>query len=236
MQLRPLLEPLFRRDRLDQSMEEEIRFHVEERAADLHRAGLPAEEAKRRAQMEFGGMENYKEQCRDTRAFHWVHGFVSDLRFGVRMLRRSPGFSILVILCLTLGIGANAAVFGWIEGTLFRPYPAVAHQERLFVLAGTARGVTGYRDTSWPDFLDFQRNCKLIDSFIAEKIVGTTLSIGDRAQQAVGSLVSANYFDALGIRPSLGRGFRQDEDTGRNGHPVVVISYQLWQDRFHGDP
>jgi predicted permease len=235
MQLRVLLEPLFRRDRLDQSMDDEMRFHIEERAADLQRSGLPEDEAKRKARIEFGGKETYKEECRDTRGFQWVHGFIADLRFGVRMLRRSPGFSILAILCLTVGIGANAAVFGWIEGTLFRPYPLVAHQERLFVLAGTARGVNGYDPTSWPDFLDFQRNCKLIDSFIAEHIVGTTLSIGDRAQHAVGSLVSANYFDALGIRPILGRGFRPGEDTGRNANPVVVISYQLWQDRFHGD-
>jgi macrolide transport system ATP-binding/permease protein len=236
MQLRILLEPLFRRDRLDESMEEEMRFHIEERAADLRRSGFPQDEAKRKAQIEFGGKETYKEECRDARAFQWVHGFVSDVRFGVRMLRRSPSFAILAILCLTVGIGANAAVFGWIEGTLFRPYPLVAHQERLFVLAGRARGVTGYDATSWPDFLDFQRNCKLIDSFIAEHIVGTTLSVGDRAQRTVGSLVSANYFDALGIRPVLGRGFRPGEDTGRNAHPVVVISYQLWQDRFHGDP
>jgi len=236
MPLRVFLEPLFRRDRLDQSMDEEMRFHIDERAADLHRSGLPEDEAKRKAQIEFGGKETYKEECRDRRAFQWVHGFISDLRFGLRMLRRSPGFSILAILCLTVGIGANAAVFGWIEGTLFRPYPLVAHQEKLFVLAGTARGANGYDPTSWPDLLDFQRNCNLIDSFVAEHIVGTTLSIGDRAQHAVGSLVSANYFDALGIRPILGRGFRPGEDMGRNANPVVVISYQLWQDRFHGDP
>lgn len=235
MPLRPYLEPLFRRDRLDESMEEEMRFHIEERAADLQRSGLPEDEARRKAQLEFGGKETYKEQCRDTRAFQWIHGFISDLRFGVRMLRRSPGFAVLAILCLTIGIGANAAVFGWIEGTLFRPYPLVTHQERLFVLAGTARGVTGYEPTSWPDLLDFQRNCELIDSFVAEHIVGTTLSVGDRAQRAVGSLVSANYFDALGIQPVLGRGFQPGDDTGRNAHPVVVISYQLWQERFHGD-
>ena len=222
MQLRELLEPLLRRDRLDQSMEEEMRFHIEERAADLHRSGLSPDQAKRKAQIEFGGKETYKEECRDTRAFQWVHGFLSDLRFGVRMLRRSPGFSALAILCLTVGIGA--AVFGWIEGTLFRPYPLVAQQDRLFVLAGTARGVTGYDATSWPDLLDFRQNCSLIDSFIAEHIVGTTLSIGDRAQDAVGSLVSANYFDALGIRPVLGRGFQPGEDTGRNALPVVVLS------------
>jgi macrolide transport system ATP-binding/permease protein len=235
MPLRPYLEPLFRRDRLDESMEEEMRFHIEERAADLQRSGLPEDEARRKAHLEFGGKETFKEQCRDTRAFQWIHGFISDLRFGVRMLRRSPGFAVLAILCLTIGIGANAAVFGWIEGTLFRPYPLVTHQERLFVMAGTARGVTGYEPTSWPDLLDFQRNCQLIDSFVAEHIVGTTLSVGDRAQRAVGSLVSANYFDALGIQPVLGRGFQPGDDTGRNAHPVVVISYQLWQERFHGD-
>jgi predicted permease len=235
MQLRTLLEPLFRRESLDQSIEEEMRFHIDERAAELHRSGVPADAAKRKAQIEFGGKESYKEECRETRAFQWVHNFVFDLRFGVRMLRRNPGFSALAILCLTVGIGANAAVFGWIEGTLFRPYPLVTNQDRLFVLAGTARGVTGYDPTSWPDLLDFRRNCNLIDSFIAEHIVGTTLSIGDRAQYAVGSLVSANYFDDLGIQPVLGRGFQPGEDAGRNAHPVVVISYQLWQDRFHGD-
>src|ERR1700751_5298403 len=236
MPLRPYLEPLFRRNRLDESMEEEMRFHIDERAADLRRSGLPEDQARRKAQLEFGGKETYKEECRNTRAFQWVHGFISDLRFGVRMLRRSPGFAVLAILCLTIGIGANAAVFGWIEGTLFRPYPLVAHQERLFVLGGTARGVAGYEPTSWPDLLDFQRNCQLIYSFVAEHIVGTTLSVGDPAQRAVGSLVSANYFDALGIRPVLGRGFHAGEDTGRNAHPVVVISYQLWQEHFHGDP
>lgn len=170
------------------------------------------------------------------RGVSFIEHIQQDLRFGFRMLVRSPGFSLLAILCLTVGIGANAAVFGWIEGTLFRPYPRVAHQERLFVLAGTSRGTPGYNEVSWPDFLDFQRNCKLVEAVVAEKIIGTTLSIGDRAEITVGSIVSANYFDALGIRPVLGRGFTPDEDSGRNAHPVVVISYQVWQDRFRADP
>src|SRR6516162_11769356 len=155
MQMRSFLEPLFRRDHLEQSMEDEMRFHIEERAADLHRSGLPADEAKRKAQIEFGGKETYKEQCRDAHPLHWVYGFISDLRFGVRMLRRSPGFSLLAILCLTLGIGANAAVFSWVEGILIRPYPLVSDQERLVALAGT---VGAERDqTSWPDLLDMKR-------------------------------------------------------------------------------
>src|SRR5205814_7006343 len=91
-------------------------------------------------------------------------------------------------------------------------------------------------DVSWPDFQDLQRAATLADAFIAEKITGTTLSIGDRAERAPGSIVSANYFDAIGVRPMLGRGFEPGEDAGRNAHPVAVISYQMWQDRFRGDP
>ena len=161
---------------------------------------------------------------------------IQDLRFGVRMLWRSPGFSILAILCLTLAIGANAAVFSWIEGILLRPYPLVVDQNRLLAVTGTNRGAAGLNDVSWPDFLDLQRNCTLIDAFIAEKITGTTLSIGDRAERVPGSIVSANYFDAIGVHPALGRGFEPREDSGQNAHPVTVISYQMWQERFGGDP
>src|SRR6202045_1080625 len=131
-----LLDRLLRRERLDGSMEEELRFHIAQRAADLQRSGVPVVEAERRAKLEFGGLENYKEQCRETQPFHGIRGFFSDLRFGLRILRRSPGFSILAILCLTLGIGANAAVLSWIEGILIRPYPLVPHQDRMFALIG----------------------------------------------------------------------------------------------------
>ena len=236
MSPRDLLDRLLHRDELDRSMVEEMQFHISQRAAELQRSGLDAQEAERRAQLEFGGAENYKEQCRETRHFHALHAFLTDLRFGLRVLRRSPGFAVLAILCLTLGIGANAAVFSWIEGTLLRPYPTVADQGRLFVLAGTARGTAGFDSMSWPDLLDFRRNCKLLEAVIAEKIVGTTLSIGDHAERATGSMVSANYFDAMGVRPVLGRGFQPGEDIGQNGHPVVVISYGTWKERFGGDP
>jgi predicted permease len=162
--------------------------------------------------------------------------FLQDLRFGFRMLRRSPGFSILAILCLTLGIGTNAAVLSWIEGILIRPYPLVAHQNRMFALNATTRGETGYTGLSYPEFLDYEKNSTLFESFIIDKITGTTLSVGDRAERASGAIVSANYFDALGVRPILGRGFRPEEGEGRNAHPVTVIGYQTWKDRYGGDP
>ncbi|MBZ5557463.1 MAG: ABC transporter permease, partial [Acidobacteriia bacterium] len=120
-------------------------------------------------------------------------------------------------------------------GILLRPYPLVVDQDRLFAVTGTVRGADR-DDVSWPDWLDLQRNSALVEAFIGEKITGSTLSIGDRAERATGSMVSANYFDAIGVRPILGRGFEPGEDAGRNAHPVTVISYQVWQDRFHGDP
>ena len=184
----------------------------------------------------FGNATVAKEQTLDADMFRWIHDLGRDTRYSLRMLRRSPGFSVLAILCLTLGIGANAAVFSWIEGILLRPYPLVVDQQRLFAVTGTNRGAPGHTDVSWPDWLDLQRNSTLVEAFIGEKITGTTLSIGDRAERTSGSMVSANYFDAIGVRPMLGRGFEPGEDAGRNAHPVTVISYQMWQDRFHGDP
>ena len=159
---------------------------------------------------------------------------LQDLRFGLRMLRRHPGSSILAVVCLTAGIGATAAVFSWIEGILLRPFPLVADQDRLVAIVGTNRG-SDREDLSWPDFKDLERASTLAEAFIAEKITGSTLTLGDRAERVVGSMVSANYFDAIGVRPILGRGFEPGEDVGRNAHPVTVISYQMWQERFHGD-
>src|SRR6267142_63433 len=194
------LAALFRRRSLEDDLDEELRAHLEMAVERNQSQGMDAATARREALRGFGGVEQTKEIYRDQRGLPMIETALQDLRFGLRMLRRSPGFSILAILCLTLGIGANAAVFSWIEGILFRPYPAVTHQERLLALGGT------------------------------------TLSVGDRAEVTTGSIVSANYFDAIGVHPLLGRGFEPGEDSGRNAHPVTVISYQLWKGRFKGDP
>src|SRR5216683_1954254 len=230
------LAALFRRRHLEDDLDAELRSHLE-MAVELNlRKGMRAEDARREALRGFGGVEQIKEIYREQRGLPMIETALQDLRFGFRMLRRSPGFSALAILCLTLGIGANAAVFSWIEGILFRPYPLVAHQERLLALTGTARGESDNTGISWPDLIDLQRSCTLFDAFFVTKIMGTTLSIGDRAEVTTGSIVSANYFDALGVHPILGRGFEPGEDTGRNAHPVTVISYRVWQERFHSDP
>jgi macrolide transport system ATP-binding/permease protein len=226
----------FRKKSRDQEMAEEIQEHLDGLIARHIAAGMSPNEAGNAALRDFGGVEQIKEIARGQRVWMWADELVQDIRFGLRMLFRNPGFSALAILCLTLAIGTNAAVFSWIEGVLFRPYPAVAHQERMFALTGTARGTPGFNDLSYPDFLDLQKNCTLIDSFVVAKIMGTSLSIGNRAERAVGGIVTANYFDALGVRPFLGRGFRPEEGIGENAHPVMLISYDMWRDRYNSDP
>jgi len=227
---------LFRKQRSDAEMTEEIRQHLDLLIERNISSGMSPNESRHAALRKFGGVEQIKEAAREQRLWRWADEFLQDLRFGARMLLRNPGFSALAILCLTLGIGTTAAVFSWIEGILVRPYPLVAHQDRMFALSATTRGVQGYTGISYPDFIDFEKNSTLFESFIIDKIMGTTLSVGDRAERASGGIVSANYFDALGVQPMLGRGFRPEEGTGRNAHPVTVISYQTWQDRYKGDP
>src|SRR6266487_2743141 len=222
--------------RRESDMAEEMQHHVNLLIERNVAKGMSANEARTAALRQFGGLEQAKEIAREQRIWKWADEFLQDLRFGGRMLLRSPGFSIIAILCLTLGIGTNAAVLSWIEGILIRPYPLVPHQDRMLALIGTTRGVSGHNGLSYPDFLDFEKNSTLFESFIVDKITGTTLSVGDRAERALVGIVTANYFDALGVQPILGRGFRPEEGTGRNAHPVTVISYRTWKDRYGGDP
>jgi macrolide transport system ATP-binding/permease protein len=229
------LRSFFHPHQVDQEMKEELREHLERQIRENIAKGMSPEEARRTAVLTMGGMDQIEEQCRDARGGRVLDDFIQDLHYGFRQLLRSPGFSVLAILCLTLGIGANATVFSWVEGILFRPYPMVAHQERLFAVAGMVPGKR-IDVLSWPDFLDLRRSCTLCEDAFVTTIRGSTLNIGDHAEVTTGSIVSANYFDALGVRPILGRGFELGEDVGNDSHPVVVISYQMWRNRFKGDP
>ncbi len=227
---------LFRRSDIDSEVGDELRDHLEQQIAANAAAGLSAAQSRDAALRAMGGITQIREQCVEAHGFNATENLVRDLRYGLRQLWRNPGFSALAILCLILGIGANASVFSWLEGILFRPYPAVQHQERLVALAGTSRGETGPTGISWPDFLALRQNCTQCEAIFVSKITSSTLNIGPRAEVTIGSIVSANYFDAIGVRPALGRGFEASEDVGSNAHPVVVISDQLWRRRFNRDP
>ena len=224
------------RARSDAEIGDEIHAHLRMAIAERLARGESPRDAETNALREFGNLGHIQEVAREMSGTLWLERLAQDARFGLRMLRRAPAFSTVAILCLTLGIGANAVVAGWTEGILFRPYPGVANQDRLVHVAGTANDEPGYVGLSFPDFSDLERESTRFDAFIVSKIIGTTISEGDRAERVTGLMVSPNYFQALGVRPMIGRGFLPDEGTGRNAHPVTVISYAQWKDRFHGDP
>jgi predicted permease len=227
------LRSVFRRSHVEQELDDELAFHVQRQIAENMARGLPPEQAQHAARRVLNSLEQRKEECRDMRKVKFLEDFVKDVHYALRMLRRSPGFSLLAILCLTLGIGATTVVFSWMEGILLRPFPLVAAQDRLVAITSEDRN--GRDDISWPDFVDLRRNSASVQAFIADRIFSTTLSIGSRAERAMGSVVSANYFQALGVRPILGRPFDPSDEIGRNTHAVTVISHQAWKDRYGGD-
>ena len=154
---------LVRRGSLERDLDEELAHHLQMETAENVRRGMTPAAARTAALRRFGGVAQVKETYRETHGLPAIQLLWQDVRFGFRMMRRSPGLSLLVILCLTLGIGANSAVFSWIEGILLRPFPLVVHQERMMAMAGTNRSVSGRTDVSWPDFVDLQKNCTLFD-------------------------------------------------------------------------
>src|SRR5947207_4563733 len=131
---------LFQKDKRDAEMAEEMQSHLDLLIERNIAAGMLPHEARNEALRQFGGVEQVKEIAREQRVLRWADEFVQDIRYGARMLRRTPGFSILAILCLTIGIGTNAAALSWIEGIPIRPHPLVAHQDRMVALSSTIRG------------------------------------------------------------------------------------------------
>lgn len=214
----------------------EMRDHIELEADDLRGRGVESREALLRARASFGNATILQETAREAWGSLWLERLQQDLRVGVRVLRRSPVFSAVAVLCLALGIGANAVVAAWTQGIVHHPFPLVRDQDQLVAVAGTAKGGSGYDEMSWPDFMDLARGTTAFSSFFVSKITSAALTGGDRTERFVGQMVTANYFDAIGVRPMMGRGFLPGEDVGRDAHPLVVISYAVWHDRLKGRP
>ncbi|MGB0036791.1 MAG: ABC transporter permease [Candidatus Acidiferrales bacterium] len=157
-----------------------------------------------------------------------------DVRYGFRVLSKAPGFTVIAILTLALGIGANSTIFSWINATLLNPIPGMSHATEVVAVVNGGPGQA--RSLSYPDFKDLRNGNHSFSDMTAFAMWPMSLTGRGKPQRIWGTLVTSNYFDVLGVRPVLGRGFLPSEDSAANGAPVAVISYRLWQDHFGGDP
>jgi macrolide transport system ATP-binding/permease protein len=158
---------------------------------------------------------------------------LQDVRFGLRQLRKSPAFTLAAVVTLALGIGANATVFTWLKAVIFNPLPGVEAGNLVSVRWRSAQGNNA--SFSWPDFVDIRSRNQTLQGLAVGRMTAMSLGAGNQAERVWGMLVSANYFDTLGVKPALGRTFAGEEDRNPGGHPIAVISHHLWQTRFGGD-
>ncbi len=228
---------LRRRTELEDRLDAELRFHFDCLVEEVVQQGLSVSEARRRARLEFGGLEQVKEECRDARGTLWVEFLWQDIRLAFRMLRKDPGFALAAVGTLALGIGANTAIFSAVYATLLRPLPFSRPAQLVTVSIDDPNGQARFQDlplTAWV-FEEFRRSNSSFAGMAALKGTEFNLTGSGEPERLYGVRVSANYFDLLGMPPALGRAFLAEEDTpGRDG--VAVISHSLWMRRFGGDP
>jgi len=230
--IRSLAANTLHRSQMRDEMEEELRSHIQHRADDLERAGLGRAESERRARIEFGGREKYKEEIHRAAGGHFFETLLQDVRYSLRVLRKSPGFTIAAILTLALAIGANAVVFSVMNALLLRPL-SVAHPNSLYQLQH-ANETSSYQ--SYPDYIDVRDRNRSFDSvmaFTADE-VGLDTGEGDPSEVWIEE-ASGNYFDALGLKPYLGHFYHASDEHGANSAPYVVLSYEYWHANFHDD-
>jgi predicted permease len=230
--LRFRIASLFRRSEMSAEMEEELRSHIEHRADDLERSGLVRSEAERRARVEFGGYQRVKEECHEAAGGTVFQSFWQDLRFSLRVLRKSPGFAIAAILTLALAIGANAVVFGVLNALILRPLK-VPQAESLWAIE---RGKDKAINHSYPDYLDLRDRNRSFDGLAAYNVATVGLDTGNNPSSSWIFEVTGNYFDELRIQPYLGRFFHAADEHGPNSAPYIVLTHTFWHSHFRDDP
>jgi predicted permease len=227
---------LTRRNQMEEQLEKEMRFHLEQHVADLIARGHSPAEARRLARLALGGPEQVKEECRDARGTRWLEDFWQDLKYSLRTLRQKPGFAAVALLTLALGTGATTVMFTVVNGVMLKPlsYP---QPERLLRLQEKTDWSTHWGDLwafTYPNFLDCKHQSRSLVVAGYSWARGTVSGPGD-AEHVDGWEISPDLFSVLGVGLSRGRGFLPEEDRP-GAAPVAIISYGLWQRRFGGNP
>jgi predicted permease len=224
---------LFRKEKSEQQLDAELRFHLEKQVADYVATGMPPEEARRRAHLDFGGLESIKQQTRESRRGNFLEISLRDLFFGARLLKKSPALTTIIVVTLALGIGVNTAIFSVLNGWLLRPLPVRAPQQ-IVVLAFSQQHDGS--DFSFPDLVDFRDSSSSFSDLFAYGLSVAGLSANGRAAEFAFSSVTGNYFSALGVKPALGRFFLPGEGEAAGTPLLVVLGNAYWRKTFGGDP
>ena len=229
------LRAVFRRKAVEAEMDQELRFHFEQEVEKYVRAGVKREEAVRRARLAFGGTEQVKEECREARGVNVIESFSQDIRYGLRILGRTPVISCVAILSLALGIGANTAIFSLIDTVMLRLLPVEKPEELMEVRIQNPRSGHEEPETTFtnPLWEELRNRQDIFSGVFSWSETAFDLARGGAVHNANGIFASGDYFTALGVRPAAGRLITPTDDT-RGCPGVAVVSYGFWQDYFGG--
>jgi predicted permease len=230
---------LFRSRHLERELDKELQFHVDQQVADNRRAGMSEEDARRTTRLAFGGLSQVKEDCRESRGTLWVSSVAQDIRFTLRTLARDRGFTIVAVLTLALGIGANIVVFSVVDTILLRPLPFHDAEQLAWITGNNGEGGlsdTAYRVDWWQAYKRNNQSMQNVTGFVPYLSSGETklMNYGD-PKPMNGVWVLDDFFQTLGVQPALGRLFTHDEGI-KGGRPVMLLAYPFWRTQFHGDP
>ena len=223
-----------RRDESDRELAEELETHLQMQIEENLRAGMSPHEARRRALVKLGGVAQAKEECHRRRGFPMLEDLGRDLRYGLRVLLKKPGFTSIAVLTLALGIGANATIFSLVNALLLRPVEGVEAPERLVSIYTSDFSSGLYGGSSYLDYLDFRDQADAFTGMAAFEEAIANLNFGGEAERLRGQAVTGNYFSVLGVKPVAGRTLLPGDDADR-APQTVVISHSLWRRRFNSD-
>jgi predicted permease len=233
------LRSLFRRARVEQELDEELRYHIERQIEENISKGMTSEEARYAALRAMGGVEQRKEECRDMRRVRLIEDLAQDLRYGLRTLRKSPGFTAVGALSLALGIGANTAIFSLVDAVLLKTLP-VKDPEQLVALEAFDQHGKRKKIFSYPLFERLRDRSQAFTGVLAAEDDSNRIEMvgpesGGQTEQAEVQLVSGEYFQVLGVNAVAGRLFTTADNEKPGAHPVVTLSYGFWRRRFAAD-
>jgi putative ABC transport system permease protein len=233
--MRSIFRFLFQRQAVESELDSELRYHVDRQTELNLSRGMRPEEARRAALLSVGPVEALKDDCRDARAGRFVETLLQDVRYGLRILRKNPGFSLAAILTLALGIGANAAIFSLVYGVLLRPLPYQDGGQLVVLHQQNTKAATPEIPFSVKELTDYREQSHTLNGVVEHHTMVFLMSDANKAERVQTAVVSGNFFEVLGVKPIKGRTF-VDADDRMGAAPVIVLSYKFWQEHRGGDP